>query len=158
MRIAELRRQGTTTVEIKSGYGLTVVDEQRALRLAAGMSAETTFLGAHVVPADERQVFAEPLAVHVEQPMAVAVLDTAEAAELGRGGRVGGPQPLREVVVDAGVLLLQRDRQGEQLALGQGDGGGAVGHGRGSTGTRCHSTRVTVMSLRIWLNSRVPSR
>ena len=50
-RIAELRAQGTTTVEIKSGYGLTVADEERALRLAAEVTAETTFLGAHVVPA-----------------------------------------------------------------------------------------------------------
>ncbi|MHA6793040.1 imidazolonepropionase [Pseudonocardia bannensis] len=49
-RIAELRRQGTTTVEIKSGYGLTVADERRALRLAAEVTTETTFLGAHVVP------------------------------------------------------------------------------------------------------------
>ncbi|MDQ2797228.1 MAG: imidazolonepropionase [Actinomycetota bacterium] len=50
-RLTELRRQGTTTVEIKSGYGLTVVDEQRMLELAAGLTAETTFLGGHVVPA-----------------------------------------------------------------------------------------------------------
>ncbi|MFC5995806.1 imidazolonepropionase [Pseudonocardia hispaniensis] len=49
-RIVELRAQGTTTVEIKSGYGLTVADEVRALRLAAEVTAETTFLGAHVVP------------------------------------------------------------------------------------------------------------
>jgi imidazolonepropionase len=49
-RVAELRAQGTTTVEIKSGYGLTVADEVRALRLAGQVSAETTFLGAHVVP------------------------------------------------------------------------------------------------------------
>ncbi|WP_214366577.1 imidazolonepropionase [Pseudonocardia sp. H11422] len=49
-RIAELRAQGTTTVEIKSGYGLTVADEQRALRLAAEVTPETTFLGAHVAP------------------------------------------------------------------------------------------------------------
>ncbi len=45
-RIAELRAQGTTTVEIKSGYGLTVADEERALRLAAEVTPETTFLGA----------------------------------------------------------------------------------------------------------------
>jgi imidazolonepropionase len=51
-RVAEMRAQGTTTVEIKSGYGLTVRDEVRALRLAAEVTAETTFLGAHVVPAD----------------------------------------------------------------------------------------------------------
>ncbi len=33
--VAEMRRQGTTTVEIKSGYGLTVADEARSLRIAA---------------------------------------------------------------------------------------------------------------------------
>jgi imidazolonepropionase len=48
--LAEMRRQGTTTVEVKSGYGLTVEDEARCLRLAAEVTDETTFLGAHVVP------------------------------------------------------------------------------------------------------------
>ena len=50
--VAEMRAQGTTTVEIKSGYGLTVADETRALRLARELTEETTFLGAHVVPAE----------------------------------------------------------------------------------------------------------
>lgn len=50
--LAELRAQGTTTVEIKSGYGLTVEDEARSLRLARTLTPETTFLGAHVVPAE----------------------------------------------------------------------------------------------------------
>ncbi|WP_327022467.1 imidazolonepropionase [Micromonospora sp. NBC_01739] len=49
---AEALRQGTTTIEIKSGYGLTVADEARSLRIAAEFSEETTFLGAHVVPAE----------------------------------------------------------------------------------------------------------
>ncbi|MFD6635856.1 imidazolonepropionase [Micromonospora chalcea] len=49
---AEMLRQGTTTVEIKSGYGLTVADEARSLRIAAEFTADTTFLGAHVVPAE----------------------------------------------------------------------------------------------------------
>ena len=40
---------GTTTIEIKSGYGLTVKDERRSLEIAQGLSDETTFLGAHVV-------------------------------------------------------------------------------------------------------------
>lgn len=48
--VAEMRAQGTTTVEIKSGYGLTVDDEARSLRLAREHTDETTFLGAHVVP------------------------------------------------------------------------------------------------------------
>ena len=50
--VAEMRAQGTTTVEIKSGYGLTTVDEARALRLAQALTSETTYLGAHVVPAE----------------------------------------------------------------------------------------------------------
>jgi imidazolonepropionase len=49
-RMAELRAQGTTTVEIKSGYGLRRDDEARLLRLAAEVTGETTYLGAHVVP------------------------------------------------------------------------------------------------------------
>ena len=48
--VAEMARQGTTTVEIKSGYGLTVEDEARCLAVAGQLTAETTFLGAHVVP------------------------------------------------------------------------------------------------------------
>jgi len=51
-RIAELRALGTTTVEIKSGYGLTVADEVRALTIARQFTTEATFLGAHVVPAE----------------------------------------------------------------------------------------------------------
>ncbi|MFU8841040.1 MAG: imidazolonepropionase [Nitriliruptoraceae bacterium] len=50
--VAEARAQGTTTLEVKSGYGLTVADEVRSLRLAREVTEETTFLGAHVVPAE----------------------------------------------------------------------------------------------------------
>ncbi|WP_026877758.1 imidazolonepropionase [Jiangella gansuensis] len=50
--VGEMRRQGTTTVEIKSGYGLTVRDEARALALARAHTDETTYLGAHVVPSE----------------------------------------------------------------------------------------------------------
>jgi len=54
-RVAEMRAQGTTTVEIKSGYGLDVPQETRALRLASEVTEETTFLGAHFVPAEMRE-------------------------------------------------------------------------------------------------------
>ncbi|WP_088316581.1 imidazolonepropionase [Kineosporia sp. R_H_3] len=47
--VAEMRRQGTTTVEIKSGYGLTAHDEARSLAVARTLTPETTYLGAHVV-------------------------------------------------------------------------------------------------------------
>ncbi|GAA1185509.1 imidazolonepropionase [Ornithinimicrobium humiphilum] len=53
-RVQEMRAQGTTTVEVKSGYGLTVEDEVRALRLAREVTTEVTYLGAHVVPPDRR--------------------------------------------------------------------------------------------------------
>ena len=51
-RIDELQALGTTTVEIKSGYGLTVADEVRALQIACQFTSESTCLGAHVIPAE----------------------------------------------------------------------------------------------------------
>jgi len=46
----EFIRHGITTFEAKSGYGLTVFDEERSLRVARAVTEETTYLGAHVVP------------------------------------------------------------------------------------------------------------
>jgi len=51
-RRVEARRGGTTTIEVKSGYELTTEGEARLLRLAGELTADTTFLGAHVVPAE----------------------------------------------------------------------------------------------------------
>ncbi|MBP6488825.1 MAG: imidazolonepropionase [Ilumatobacteraceae bacterium] len=51
-RRAEARRAGITTVEIKSGYGLDAHHEARCLRVARSFTGDTTFLGAHVVPAE----------------------------------------------------------------------------------------------------------
>lgn len=48
--VAEALRSGTTTMECKSGYGLTVDDEVRCLEVAGEFTDEVTFLGAHVVP------------------------------------------------------------------------------------------------------------
>ena len=52
--IREARAQGTTTMEIKSGYGLAVRDELKLLNVAAQFTDEVTFLGGHVVPAEYR--------------------------------------------------------------------------------------------------------
>jgi len=49
--LAESRSQGTTTIEIKTGYGLDTQHEARLARLAREVTEEVTFLGAHVVPA-----------------------------------------------------------------------------------------------------------
>lgn len=48
----EAYSSGTTTIECKSGYGLTVNDESRSLEIAQEFTDETTFLGAHVVPVE----------------------------------------------------------------------------------------------------------
>ena len=50
--VAEMHASGITTFETKSGYGLSVADEVRSLRIAAAHTAETTYLGAHVVPTE----------------------------------------------------------------------------------------------------------
>jgi imidazolonepropionase len=58
----EMLSQGTTTLECKTGYGLTVADEARSAELAAEVTPEVTFLGAHVVPAD----YAADLAAYLD--------------------------------------------------------------------------------------------
>lgn len=49
-RLTAAHRGGTTTVEIKSGYGLDVEHEARSLEIARAYTSDTTFLGAHLVP------------------------------------------------------------------------------------------------------------
>ena len=46
----EALASGTTTIEIKSGYGLTEKDELRSLAIASEFTSETTLLAAHVIP------------------------------------------------------------------------------------------------------------
>jgi imidazolonepropionase len=133
-RIDELRTLGTTTVEIKSGYGLTVADEVRTLQIARQFTTETTFLGAHVIPAEYAQdragyvdlvtgpmlqaaapyarwidVFCEPHSPHafdVEEARRVL----AAGAEAGLGLRVHGnqlgPGPGVQLAVELGAATV----------------------------------------------------
>jgi len=74
--VTEMARQGTTTIEVKSGYGLTVADEARSLAIAAEFTPETTFLGAHVVAPE----YADDPAAYVDLvtgPMLAAARDHA---------------------------------------------------------------------------------
>lgn len=48
--VTEAYRQGTTCLETKTGYGLSVPDEARSARIAAAIVDEVTYLGAHLVP------------------------------------------------------------------------------------------------------------
>jgi imidazolonepropionase len=57
-RLVQAGAHGTTTIEVKSGYGLTVDDERRSLEVVARLAGRTpidlvpTFLGAHLIPAE----------------------------------------------------------------------------------------------------------
>ncbi|HEY6236299.1 MAG TPA: imidazolonepropionase, partial [Candidatus Elarobacter sp.] len=68
-RLRTMIANGTTTVEIKSGYGLDVDTELRLLRVARrlgdelGIGVRTTYLGAHVVPPEYAQRRGEYLAL-----------------------------------------------------------------------------------------------
>lgn len=133
-RIAELRALGTTTVEIKSGYGLTVADEVRALRIARRFTPETTFLGAHVIPAEYARdragyidlvtglmlqsavpyarwidVFCEPHSPHAFDAEEAREVLTA-GAEAGLGMRVHGnqlgPGPGVQLAVELGAASV----------------------------------------------------
>ncbi|WP_062302439.1 imidazolonepropionase [Demequina subtropica] len=63
--LTEALRSGTTTAEVKSGYGLDVETERRLLEVASRFTDEVTFLGAHVVApelADRRAEYVDLVA------------------------------------------------------------------------------------------------
>ncbi len=133
-RIAEMRAQGTTTVEIKSGYGLTCEDEVRALRIAGEFTEETTFLGGHVVPAEfaaDRagyvdlvagpmltaaapysrwiDVFCEPGSPHAfdgEEARTILLAGRAAGLELRVHGNQLGPGPGVRLAVELGAASV----------------------------------------------------
>jgi imidazolonepropionase len=106
-RLAEMHASGTTTVEIKSGYGLTVADEARLLRIAREFTPEVTFLGAHAVPpecADDRGAYVAlvagemtdecaPLARWVDVFCDAGAFSEDEARTVLRAGMAAGLMP-----------------------------------------------------------------
>jgi imidazolonepropionase len=121
-RMHELHRSGITTFETKSGYGLTVADEARSLRLAAEVTDETTFLGAHVVPAefaDRRSEYVSLVAGEMLEAAAPharwidvfcdrGAFDADEADEILRAGVRAGLRPrihANQLEVGAGIEL-----------------------------------------------------
>jgi imidazolonepropionase len=75
---AEALRSGTTTIEVKSGYGLTVADELRSLEVAATLTPHRTLLGAHVVPEGSA---AEDYVATITGPMLDACAGVATAVD-----------------------------------------------------------------------------
>lgn len=121
-RVAEMRAQGTTTVEIKSGYGLSVRDEARSLRIAAEFTSETTFLGAHVVPPE----FAERRSEYVDLvtgEMLVACAPFARWIDV-----FCEPHSLHAFTEDEAKVVLSA---GRDAGLGLRVHGNQLGHGPG---------------------------
>jgi imidazolonepropionase len=127
--VAEAQAQGTTCVETKTGYGLTVADEVRAAKLAADQVDEVTFLGAHLVPdgmaADDyvdlvrgemlaavaphvrwADVFCETGAFDREQSRAVLVAAAAAGLGLRVHGNQLGPGPGVALAVELGAASV----------------------------------------------------
>ena len=109
-RLVQAGLTGTTTIEVKSGYGLTVTDERRSLEVLARLAARTpldvvpTFLGAHLIPAefaDDRKGYIDlleeemlpacaPLAEFVDAFCDRGALTVAESRRVLAAGRRHG--------------------------------------------------------------------
>jgi imidazolonepropionase len=115
----ELLRQGTTTFECKSGYGLTVRDEARSVALAAEITPEVTYLGAHVVPAE----FAGDTAAYVDLargPMLQACAPYSRWADVFCEDGAFGADEARAVLTAALARGLQPRLHASQLGPGPG--------------------------------------
>jgi len=114
-RLRSMLEQGTTTVEVKSGYGLRTEDELKMLRVVRRLDAEgpwrliPTFLGAHEFPAEYRDrrdayvdlvveemipaVAGEGLAVFCDVFMEPGVFDVAQTRRVLDAARRHGLVP-----------------------------------------------------------------
>ena len=110
---------GTTTVEIKSGYGLSVEDEVRSLQIAHEFTEETTFLGAHVVPTEYKSAPDDYVAM-VCGPMLDAVAPYSKWIDVFCDRGAFSPDQTRQIL-KAGIAkgLLPR-LHANQLELGEG--------------------------------------
>ena len=116
---AELRASGITTFETKSGYGLTVDDEARALRIAAKHTSETTFLGAHVVPAEFEGRVDDYVSL-VTGEMLNQVADSAKWIDVFCDRGAFSVEQAREILTAGKALGLQPRLHANQLQQGGG--------------------------------------
>lgn len=122
-RLAELIREGVTTVEIKSGYGLDIESEAKVLRVARRIGRErpvtvrTTLLGAHAVPPDYKGRSGDYAAL-VAGPMldAVAAEGLADAVDVFCEGIAFSPEETRLVFAAAKTKGLAIKIHAEQLS------------------------------------------
>ncbi|SDD22755.1 imidazolonepropionase [Actinokineospora iranica] len=115
--VAEAVSQGTTCLETKTGYGLTVEDEARAARIAAESVDEVTYLGAHLIPPDTTP---ESYLDLVSGSMLAAVAPHAQWADVFCETGAFDESQSRSVLTAAAAHGLGLRVHGNQLAPGPG--------------------------------------
>ncbi|MBL8189248.1 MAG: imidazolonepropionase [Acidobacteria bacterium] len=130
-------RCGTTTVEAKSGYGLTVEDELKMLRAIRRLNDETplsyvpTFLGAHVVPEEFKGNSSGYVDLIVEEMLPrVATENLAEFCDVFCEVGAFTVEESRRILIAAKQLGLKLRVHADQLSLG---GGSALAAELGAT-------------------------
>ena len=120
-------RGGTTTVEAKSGYGLSVADELKMLRAVRRLNAETplqyvpTFLGAHEVPDEYRARRADYIELIIEEMLPrVAAERLAEFCDVFCEERVFTVDESRRILLAARSHQLGLRLHADQLSLSGG--------------------------------------
>ncbi|HYN85578.1 MAG TPA: imidazolonepropionase [Pyrinomonadaceae bacterium] len=120
-------RTGTTTVESKSGYGLSVEDELKILRVTKRLDAETplsfvaTFLGAHEVPEEYRARRGDYVALVINEMLPrVAAGRLAEFCDVFCEERVFTVEESREILLAARRAGLGLRVHADQLSLSGG--------------------------------------
>lgn len=120
-RLDAMLAEGLTTIEIKSGYGLTLDDELKQLRVARrlgelrGVEVVPTFLGAHAVPPGvEAQAYIDQ--VCTQMIPAVAALGLAEAVDVFCEYIAFSPAQAEQVFVAAKAHGLRVKIHAEQLS------------------------------------------
>ena len=116
-----MRAEGVTTIEIKSGYGLTLPDERKQLQVARTLGEQcrvnvvTTFLGAHAIPPGrEAQEYTDEVC-DVMIP-AIAAEGLAEAVDVFCENIAFSPAQARQVFEAARAHGLPVKIHAEQLS------------------------------------------
>ena len=117
--INEAYASGTTTVEIKSGYGLTLDDEIRSIDIASEFTDETTFLGAHIVPTEYVNSPEDYVAL-VTGPMLDGVARKAKWIDVFSDRGAFNPDQTRAILAAGVAKGLKPRLHANQLELGQG--------------------------------------
>ncbi|WP_427016854.1 imidazolonepropionase [Pseudarthrobacter sp. P1] len=116
-RVAEAVAGGTTYLETKTGYGLTVEQEGRSARIAGAVADQVTYLGAHLVPAG---MDAEEYTDLVCGPMLAAVLPFAGWADVFCERGAFTEEQSRRVLAACAAAGLGLRVHGNQLGPGPG--------------------------------------